>query len=136
MTDVLSKRQRSYCMSRIRSRDTHPELVVRRAAHAMGYRYRLHRRDLPGCPDLVFPRLNRIVLVHGCFWHMHRCRFGKVVPKTNASFWQEKRKANVERDRRNLRKLRKAGWRVLVIWECWTRQPGKIDGKLADFLTN
>lgn len=122
-------------MSRIRSKDTKPELVVRSLVHQMGFRFRLHRRDLPGTPDLVLPRHEKVILVHGCFWHMHRCRFGRVVPKTNAEFWQNKRTENVQRDRRNAVSLRRMGWHILTIWECWTRDvENKILPRLEQFL--
>ncbi|MEZ6123351.1 MAG: DNA mismatch endonuclease Vsr [Planctomycetaceae bacterium] len=135
MTDVHSPEQRSWNMSRIRAKDTRPELIVRSIVHRMGYRFRLHRRDLAGKPDLVLPRHNSIIFVHGCFWHMHSCRFGRVAPKTNAEFWQTKRSGNVHRDRRNLRELRKAGWKVLVVWECWTKGDlNKLAAKLERFL--
>lgn len=123
MADVHSAAQRSYNMSRIRGKDTKPELLVRSVVHRMGYRFRLHRKDLPGKPDLVLPKHRKIIFVHGCYWHMHRCRYGRVVPKTNTEFWQQKRQSNVQRDRRNLKQLRKDGWQILVVWECWTRQP-------------
>lgn len=119
--DVLTPEQRSYCMSRIRGRDTTPELVVRRLVHAMGYRFRLHRRDLPSRPDIVLPRHRKVILVHGCWWHRHACRRGHPKAKTNAGFWRRKLDGNVERERRAIQLLRKAGWRVLVIWECQTR---------------
>jgi DNA mismatch endonuclease (patch repair protein) len=134
MPDTLTRAQRSHCMSRIRSKDTRPELAVRRIVHRLGYRFRLHVRDLPGAPDLVFPRLRKIVLVHGCFWHMHCCRFGLVTPKTNAEFWQAKRSGNVIRDRRNERALRKLGWDVLVVWECETKALNALIRKLVRFL--
>jgi len=121
MTDVHSAAQRSFNMSRISSRDTKPELIVRSIVHQMGYRFRLHRRDLPGKPDIVLPSRRKIIFVHGCFWHCHRCRYGKVTPATNAEFWKTKRAANSDRDRRNIRRLRADGWQVLVVWECWTK---------------
>lgn len=121
-------------MSRIRGKDTKPEMIVRSMVHRMGFRFRLHGKDLPGKPDLILPRHEKIILVHGCYWHMHRCRYGQVVPKTNTEFWQAKRQGNVDRDRRNLRKLRRAGWNVLVIWECWTRDEQKTQEKLERFL--
>ena len=121
-------------MSRIRGRDTKPELIVRSMVHRMGYRFRRHVKGLVGKPDLVLPRHRKIIFVHGCYWHMHRCRFGKVVPKTNTEFWQNKRQGNVDRDRRNLRTLRREGWKVLVIWECWTRDEEKLFAKLSAFL--
>ncbi len=121
MTDVHSAAQRSFNMSRIGSRDTKPELIVRSIVHQMGFRFRLHRRDLPGKPDIVLPSRRKIIFVHGCFWHTHRCRYGKVTPATNAEFWKTKRAANSDRDRRNIRRLRVDGWQVLVVWECWTK---------------
>ena len=135
MADVHTSRQRSYNMSRIRSRDTKPEMIVRSLVHQMGFRFRLHRRDLAGKPDLVLPRHHKVIFVHGCFWHMHQCRYGRVTPKTNAEFWQTKRTQNVVRDRRNLRSLRRDGWQVLVVWECWTRDPEtRLIPRLTDFL--
>lgn len=134
MADVHSKKTRSFNMSRIRGKDTKPEMVVRSLVHRMGYRFRLHVGDLPGKPDLVLPRHEKVIFVHGCYWHMHRCRFGRVIPKTNTEFWQNKRQGNVDRDRRNLRKLRREGWSVLVLWECWTRDPDRIEAKLTEFL--
>jgi len=105
-------------MSRIRSRDTTPEIKVRRIAHAMGLRFRLHRRDLPGSPDVVFPRHRVALFVHGCFWHRHPGCHLAAVPKTRAEFWNTKFKNNVERDRRANEQLIELGWRVAVIWEC------------------
>lgn len=121
MTDVHSPQQRSFNMSRIRSQDTKPELIVRRIVHRLGYRFRLHQRSLPGTPDIVLASHRKVIFVHGCFWHQHRCRQGKVTPATNAEFWAVKRGANVSRDRRNQLALKNEGWKVLVIWECWTR---------------
>lgn len=135
MTDVHNKQQRSYNMSRIRDRNTRPEIIVRSLVHQMGFRFRLHRADLPGKPDLVLPRHGKIILVHGCFWHMHRCRYGRVTPKTNAEFWQNKRQGNVDRDRRQQKELRSLGWKVLTIWECWTRNPTEqVVPRLETFL--
>src|ERR1700733_236240 len=131
MADVHTREQRSRNMSAIRGKDTKPELIVRRIAHRLGYRFRLHRRDLPGVPDLVFPKLRRIVNVHGCYWHMHTCRWGSVTPKTNAEFWQTKRTGNVARDKRNLARLRKDGWKVLTIWECETKDRQKLATRIA-----
>lgn len=121
MTDVHTPEQRSFNMSCIRCRNTKPELIVRSIVHQMGYRFRLHRRNLPGKPDLVLPRRRKLIFVHGCFWHMHRCRYGRVIPVTNTDFWQTKRKAMVERDRRNRRDLRADGREIFTAWECWTR---------------
>lgn len=122
MVDVLTPEQRRKCMASIRGKDTKPELVVRKLVHAMGFRYRLHRSDLPGKPDLVFIGLKKIIFVNGCFWHMHRCRYGRVKPKTNPKFWQTKRESTRERDTRDRNALKKKGWEVLVIWECWTKK--------------
>lgn len=134
MTDVLTPEQRSFNMSRIQGRDTKPEMVVRSMVHAMGFRYRLHRRDLPGKPDMVFPSRHKIIFVHGCFWHMHDCAYGKVVPRTNAEFWQNKRAGNVERDKRNIVALESSGWKVLTVWECWTRNPDVLSQMIREFL--
>lgn len=119
-------------MSRIRGRDTAPELVVRRIAHALGLRFRLHRKDLPGCPDLVFPRHRLAVFVNGCFWHRHAgCRYA-YSPKSRVAFWEEKFRGNVARDRRNEESLLTMGWRVLIVWECETRDEATVRQKLAE----
>ena len=133
--DTLTAEQRSRVMSRIRAKDTEPELAVRSLAHRLGFRFRLHRKDLPGKPDLVFPRLRKVIFVHGCFWHSHSCRRGQSTPTTNAKFWSTKRASNAVRDGRNLRALRRAGWRVLVVWECQVRKPQTLERRLATFLT-
>jgi DNA mismatch endonuclease (patch repair protein) len=121
MADVLTPEQRRFNMSRIRNRNTKPEIIVRSIVHKMGFRYRLHRKDLAGKPDLVFLSRRKIIFVHGCFFHMHYCSYGKVTPKTNAEFWQNKRLGNIERDKKNIEILTKDGWDVLVIWECMTK---------------
>lgn len=118
--DVHTPEQRRYNMSRIRGRDTRPELLLRRGLHAAGLRFRLHDRRLPGKPDLVFPRYRAVVLVNGCFWHGHDCALSKM-PAVNREFWQVKLAANRQRDQRNLSALRQSGWRVLVVWECAVR---------------
>lgn len=121
MVDVVSPAQRSRMMAGIQGRNTKPELTVRRMLFAMGYRFRLHRRDLPGAPDIVMPGRKVVIFVHGCFWHMHQgCRLSKM-PTTRPEFWTTKLEANVERDRRAVAKLQALGWRVLWIWECSTR---------------
>ncbi len=134
--DILTPDQRSALMSRIRGKDTKPELAVRRVAHALGYRFRLHRRDLPGAPDLVFPRLRKTVFVHGCFWHRHPgCRYA-YCPKSHWVFWRKKFSANVARDQNALRMLRGHGWDVLVIWECQTDDISALTRRLLAYLKN
>jgi len=121
-------------MSRIRGKDTKPEMKVRRAAHALGYRFRLHRKDLPGKPDLTFPSRRAVVFVNGCFWHRHECDRGRKTPASNVEFWQDKFRRNVERDRRNVAALESEGWRVLTIWECDLGDPEALDRRLIGFL--
>src|SRR5439155_13449798 len=116
MADKLSVRQRSWNMSRIRSRDTNPELAVRRSLHRLGYRYRLHRNDLPGKPDIVLPKHRIVIFVHGCFWHQHAGCIDCSNPKTNIKYWRPKLLANVQRDRRHRRRLRRLGWLPVGIW--------------------
>lgn len=117
MADIMTPAQRSERMSRIRSRDTKPEMLVRRFLHGKGFRFRLHVRDLPGRPDLVLPKYGAVVFVEGCFWHGHSCQKGRI-PGTNPAFWQAKVVVNKARDKRNHRLLRREGWRVIRIWEC------------------
>ena len=136
VVDVPTPQQRSFNMSRIRNRDTRPEIIVRSMVHRLGYRYRLHKKDHPGKPDIVLVRHRKIIDVHGCFFHMHKCPYGSVVPVTNAKFWKTKRLSNVERDRRNLRALRREGWRVLIVWECETRKPAFLRQTLQKFLAS
>jgi len=121
-------------MRQVRSKNSGPELMVRRMVHAMGYRFRLHDTKLLGKPDLVFPRLRKIIFVHGCFWHRHKGCSGTTTPKSNVDFWEEKFERNVERDRRNISALKRMGWRVLVVWQCQTRNPEKLERKLRGFL--
>lgn len=123
-------------MGRIRGRDTTPELLVRRLAHSLGYRFRLHRRDLPGTPDLVFPGQRKVVFVHGCFWHRHAgCRFA-YEPKSNIEFWQRKFASNKERDVRVRGELKLMDWQVLTVWECQTRDLDKLRAVITDFLSH
>jgi DNA mismatch endonuclease, patch repair protein len=121
MADVHTREQRSRNMAAIRSANTRPEVRVRSALHSLGFRFRLHRKDLPGKPDIVLPKFHTAIFVHGCFWHCHSCKYGSVVPATRAEFWAAKRGGNVQRDRKNRAALRKLGWRVLVVWECEVR---------------
>lgn len=122
-------------MSRVRSKDTAPEWTVRRLAHAMGYRYRLHVEGLPGKPDLVFPGRRKVIFVHGCFWHGHEaCRSGRVRPRANAAFWGPKLDRNRERDARHIAALTEAGWAVLVVWACELRDEASLRDRLSEFL--
>jgi DNA mismatch endonuclease (patch repair protein) len=133
MIDRLTREQRSALMARIRSKDTRPELAVRCMLHGMGYRFRLHRKDLPGRPDVVLPGRMKIIFIHGCYWHGHDCRAGRL-PKTRIDFWSAKIGANRLRDARNLRALRRRGWSVSVVWECQTRKPITLEARLMKFL--
>ena len=132
--DTLTSAERSRRMARIRSRDTAPELRVRRLLNGLGYRFRLHRKDLPGSPDLVFPSRRKVIFVHGCFWHAHgRCKTANQ-PKTRRAYWSGKFARNKARDRSNTLKLRKLGWDVFVIWECQTRDAAQMQSRLVNFL--
>lgn len=134
MTDTLSPQERSALMSRIRSRDTKPELVVRHTVHRMGYRYRLHRRDLPGTPDLVFGPRRKVIFVHGCFWHWHEgCRHARL-PKSRVDFWRPKLEGNRLRDERNRVELERRKWGVLVIWECEIKDGSALERRIEEFL--
>jgi DNA mismatch endonuclease (patch repair protein) len=131
MADVHTREQRSRNMAAIRSANTKPEMRVRSALHALGLRFRLHRKDLPGKPDIVLPRYRTAIFVHGCFWHCHSCKYGAVVPATRAEFWAEKRGGNVARDRAHKAALRKLGWQVVVLWECEVRSDEAARTKVA-----
>lgn len=127
--DIVTPAKRSKMMSGIRGKNTKPELVVRSIAHRMGLRFRLHRRELPGRPDLVFPKHRTVVFVHGCFWHRHSCGLA-AIPKTRTEFWLNKFAANVKRDRLHKAELKTLGWKVLDIWECETRVPEIVEKRL------
>ena len=120
-------------MASVRSQDTGPEMILRRALHRLGYRFRVNVRTLPGCPDVVFPSRHKIVFVHGCFWHAHGCRWGKA-PKSRQTFWDDKRAANRRRDRRVRRQLRRLGWQTLTVWQCQLKNPGPVLRKVVRFL--
>jgi DNA mismatch endonuclease, patch repair protein len=132
----LTPERRSSLMSRIKGKDTKPEIVVRSLVHCLGHRFRLHRRTLPGTPDLVFPGHKKVIFVHGCFWHMHTCLRGTSTPVNNAAFWRAKRTGNVVRDAKSLAALRKDGWKVLIVWECETRNAIKLTTRITKFLSN
>ncbi|HZY61275.1 MAG TPA: very short patch repair endonuclease [Edaphobacter sp.] len=140
MTDVLTTEQRRLNMSRIRGKDTKPEMLLRRALHARGFRFRLHRRDLPGRPDLVFPQFHSVIFVNGCFWHGHDCPLFKL-PATRTGFWAAKIEGNKKRDCRALEDLAISGWRTLVLWECALKGPKRehmdlIADRVANWLTD
>ncbi len=125
-------------MSRVKASDTKPEMMARRLLHAMGYRYRLHVKELAGKPDLVFPRLKKVIFVHGCFWHRHKkvsCKLSRL-PKSRLDFWETKLEGNHTRDLKNKRTLRRAGWGVLEVWECEMRDPETLAVRLRYFLEN
>jgi DNA mismatch endonuclease (patch repair protein) len=130
----VDKKIRSKIMSSVASKNTGPEMIVRRLIFAAGFRYRLHPTTLPGRPDIAFPGRRKVIFVHGCFWHQHRnCSLGKL-PKSNLSYWAPKLEGNVTRDRRNIAALKKAGWEVLVIWQCELRNLEKVETKIVRFL--
>ncbi|WP_453962500.1 very short patch repair endonuclease [Amorphus suaedae] len=134
--DTLSPSQRSERMKQVRGRNTKPEMAVRRLAHGLGYRYRLHRRDLPGKPDLVFGPRKKVIFVHGCFWHRHpdpNCKLARM-PKSRLEFWGPKLKGNRERDVRQLAALEAKGWEYLVVWECETADRASLATRLREFL--
>ncbi len=136
MADTLTRKERSERMSRVRGKDSKPEMVVRRLVHGMGYRYRLHRRDLPGTPDLVFPSRKKAIFVHGCFWHRHpdpACKLARL-PKSRLDFWIPKLEGNRRRDRDNQARLGELGWDVLVVWECRIGYKEQIENELRAFL--
>ena len=121
-------------MRRIRKTDTKPELIVRRLIHAMGYRYRLHQSNLPGCPDIVLARYRKVILVHGCFWHRHDCADGRKLPRSKPEYWRPKLERNRRRDEASIERLHELGWGVLVVWECETRNGKRLCETLTRFL--
>jgi DNA mismatch endonuclease (patch repair protein) len=134
LVDTISREYRSEIMSRVGAKDTKPEMVVRRMLHAAGYRYRLHAKDLPGKPDLVFPARRKVVFINGCFWHRHRGCAHARLPKSRTEFWTEKLERNRERDERNVEALRELGWEVLTVWECEVRDPATLMPRVVAFL--
>lgn len=126
--------QRSRIMRAVKGKDTKPEWVVRRLVHALGYRYRLHRKDLPGKPDLVFGPRRKVIFVHGCFWHGHHCKRGARVPKTNRDYWVQKVQRNRDRDTATQKALQDAGWSVLILWECEIKDTIALEQRLITFL--
>jgi DNA mismatch endonuclease (patch repair protein) len=132
--DTFTPAQRSAVMRRVRCKDTRPEMAVRSLVHRLGFRYSLHYAGLPGNPDLAFPCRNKVIFVHGCFWHGHACRSGRNRPSSNQAYWIPKLDRNKARDRTNRRRLRALGWEVLTIWECQIKDAPKLQNKLVRFL--
>lgn len=132
MADTLTPEQRHRCMAAIKGKDTKPEMVVRRYLHSLGYRYSLHNKKLPGCPDLVLRKYKTVIFIHGCFWHGHEgCKFSRL-PKTNVEFWQDKITRNQQRDQKVIKLLREKGWNVITVWECDLRNKEKREKTLSN----
>lgn len=132
--DRISKAKRSLLMAKIRSKDTTPEMVVRKLIHSLGFRYRLHEKGLPGKPDLVFPKKKKVIFVNGCFWHGHYCKAGRNRPSSNINYWMPKLNRNVERDKDNQKQLTEMGGDVLVIWECEIQDIEQLETTINNFL--
>ena len=131
MTDHISTEKRSWNMSQIRNKNTTPEILTRSLMHSMGLRFRLHRKSLPGSPDIILPKYHTVVFVHGCYWHRHPdCKYAST-PKTNTAFWQKKFAQNVNRDTESCRQLERLGWKVLIVWQCETKDMEKLRKRLA-----
>ncbi len=128
--DMISKEKRSWNMSRIKSTNTSPEITVRKLLHKMGFRFRLHRKDLPGKPDITLPKYKTVIEVRGCYWHHHNGCPGATIPKTNTAFWVNKFKQTVERDEKNIQKLSSLGWKVVIVWQCEIKNIEKLAVRL------
>ncbi len=137
MVDVHTPDQRSYNMSKIRGKNTKPEITLRKKLWKLGYRYRLHKKGLPGSPDIVFSKYKSVIFVHGCYWHRHGCKY-TTTPATRSEFWESKFQKNIERDLRNIQNLTNSGWRVMVVWECEIKKDfnNKLIRKIQNFLDN
>lgn len=135
MVDVFTAEQRSYVMRQVKSKDTGPELIVRRLAHKLGYRFRLHRKELAGKPDLAFISMKKVIFVHGCFWHGHGCK-RSTLPVTRKEYWARKIQRTMERDRKNYEILVAQGWNVLELWECKLTDRAALERSLLEFLSN
>lgn len=133
MVDTFTPEKRSAIMRAVKGKDTSPELAIRRLVHSLGYRYRLHRANLPGKPDLVFPGRKKIIFVHGCFWHWHGCKRSRM-PEANRNYWKQKIGRNVKRDRKTRRDLKSLGWKSMVIWECQSKAIDAVSRKIKRFL--
>jgi len=135
VTDFLSSERRSWLMSRVHGKNTKPEIAVRKLIYALGFRYRLHDRTLPGSPDIVFKSRKKVIFVHGCFWHGHRKCPRATMPKSNKDFWQDKIKTNRKRDAKDERKLESLGWKVMTVWECQLKNSEKLAERIKKFLS-
>ena len=135
MTDTVDKKTRSRIMASVGQRDTGPELILRKALHRLGFRYRLNDKKLPGSPDLVFKKYNAVIFVHGCFWHRHGCKLS-TFPSTRKKFWKEKFDANKKRDKRNIDALKNDGWRVIIVWECCLKGKDVDVTKISTLVSN
>lgn len=136
MTDIFSKKKRSQIMSKITGKNTKPEIIIRKIAHSLGYRFRLHKKDLPGKPDIVFPKYKKVIFVNGCFWHGHKnCNRSKL-PTTNKKFWKEKIEGNKKKDQSNYYQIKKIGWDYLIVWQCVIKisNRNKLEKKIQKFL--
>lgn len=136
MTDHITQEKRSWNMSQIRSVDTKAEILVRKLLHSLGYRFRLHRKDLPGKPDIVLPKYKIVIFIHGCFWHCHKGCSRATIPKSNVEYWINKFSKNTERDIQNTKKLSKAGWKVITVWECELKNLDSLIKKLDNLIKN
>jgi DNA mismatch endonuclease (patch repair protein) len=136
VTDKFNPKKRSEIMARVKGRDTGPEKIVRSLLHRMGYRFRLHQRDLPGNPDIVLTRHGKVIFVHGCFWHGHRRCSRASRPVTNTDFWNKKLERNIKRDSKTGRRLRSAGWSVMIIWQCQIRNTERLRSRLERFISH
>lgn len=132
--DSLSPEKRKWVMSQVKGKNTTPEKSVRSLLHRLGFRFRLHKRNLPGTPDIILPKYHSVIFVHGCFWHRHNCPNGQRLPKTNVDFWKNKLDNNAERDLRKLSELRTLGWKVLVVWECEVKDSHRLRNIILSFL--
>ena len=134
MADNLTHPQRHLCMSHNKGKNTSPEMLIRRLVYSLGYRYRLHKKNLPGCPDLVFLSRKKVIFVNGCYWHRHKCKKGYSMPKTKHAFWQSKFSKTIKRDKRKYKDLKKLGWKMLVVWECQLKNIETVKAKIVNFL--
>lgn len=134
MSDIFSREKRSWLMSRVKAKDTLPEIKVRSMLHLMGYRFRLYRKDLPGRPDIVLPRFKKVIFVHGCFWHGHSCKKGQHLPETRTDYWRDEINKNTVRDQDVLEKLKAIGWQPLVLWECEIKDENVLKSTISSFL--